>query len=191
MTWDQAGALGLVGETAARSLSMLALTGGQTLLIDGAAGGVGKIAVQLARARGASVIGCASAATQDLVAGLGATPVLYGEGLADRVRALSGGGVDKVFDTAGKSPIENLVHLVPTAHDVVSIANFGAGGVGVQVSAGEGADPFASLAEVAEHYRTGALSVVVDQVLPLDQVARGHEAVEAGTTKIVLTLSTP
>lgn len=188
MTWEEAGAIGLIGETAARGLSMLALTGGQTLLVDGASGGVGKIAVQLALARGATVIGSASPASQTLVAALGAAPVVYGEGLADRVRTVSGSGVDKVFDTTGKTPIGDLVALVPTARDVVTIANFGAGGAGVQVSAGEGADPFASLAEIAERYRAGDLIVTVDQVLPFDQVARGHEAVEAGTTKVVLTL---
>lgn len=188
MSWEEAGAIGLVGETAARGLRMLALTEGQTLLVDGASGGVGKIAVQLAIARGARVIGSASPGSQELVAALGAAPVLYGEGLADRVRALAQGGVDKVFDTAGKTPIGDLVALVPTARDVVTIANFGAGGAGVQVSGGEGADPFACLTEVADLYRAGALSVTVDQVLPLEQVARGHEAVEAGTTKVVLTL---
>jgi len=167
---------------------MLDLTEGQTLLVDGASGGVGKIVIQLAVARGATVIGSASADNQDLVTVLGATPVPYGEGLADRVRALAPGGVDKVFDTAGKTPIGDLVALVPTARDVVTIANFGAVGAGVQVSAGEGADPFASLAEVADLYRAEALSVTVDQVLPLEQVARGHEVVEAGTTKVVLTL---
>jgi len=188
MSWEEAGAIGLVGETAARGLSMLDLTEGQTLLVDGASGGVGKIVIQLAVARGATVIGSASADNQDLVTVLGATPVPYGEGLADRVRALAPGGVDKVFDTAGKTPIGDLVALVPTARDVVTIANFGAVGAGVQVSAGEGADPFASLAEVADLYRAEALSVTVDQVLPLEQVARGHEVVEAGTTKVVLTL---
>lgn len=186
MSWSEAGALGVIGETAARGLTLLGIGQGDTVFVDGASGGVGKIAVQLAVARGARVLGSASAGKQDLVASLGAEPLEYGDGLRDRVRALAD-HVDGVFDTSGKAPVEELIALVDAPHDVVSIANFGAADTGIQLSGGGGGpDPFASLAEVTDLYRDGRLSIEVNDVLPFEEAARGHEATEAGSTKVVL-----
>ncbi len=186
MSWSEAGALGVIGETAARGLTLLGIGRGDTVFVDGASGGVGKIAVQLAVARGARVLGSASAAKQDLVASLGAEPLVYGDGLGDRVRALAD-HVDGVFDTAGKTPVAELIALVDTPHDVVSIANFGAAASGIQVTGGGGGpDPFASLAEVVDLYREGRLTVEVNEILPFEEAGKGHQAAEAGTTKVVL-----
>jgi NADPH:quinone reductase-like Zn-dependent oxidoreductase len=184
--WTEAGAFGVVGETAARGLTLLGTTTGSTVFVDGASGGVGKMAVQLAVARGARVIGSASAGKQDVVAGLGGEPVVYGDGVGDRVRALAE-RVDGVFDTAGKTPAEVLVGLVDRPQDVVSIANFGAGDSGIRVTSGSGGEAaFASLAEVVDLYREGRLSVGVDSVLPLADAGPGQQAAAAGTTKVVL-----
>jgi NADPH:quinone reductase-like Zn-dependent oxidoreductase len=107
--WAVAAAAGVAGETSERTLRLLDVEVGDTLFIDGGAGGVGAVAVQMALARGAKVIASASEANHDYLRELGATPVLYGQGLAERVRAAAGGPVDAVLDVAGKTPIEELI----------------------------------------------------------------------------------
>src|SRR4029453_10456491 len=89
--WAVAAAAGVAGETSERTLRLLGVDAGDTLFVDGGAGGGGAVAVQMALARGARVIASASEANHDYLRELGATPVLYGEGLADRVRAAAGG----------------------------------------------------------------------------------------------------
>ena len=187
LEWGAAAALGVAGETAARGLTLLGTAAGDTVFIDGASGGVGKLAVQLAIARGARVVGSGSEQKQELIAGLGAEPVVYGEGVADRVKALAD-HVDGVFDTAGKTPAQELIALVDTAHDVVTIANFGAGATGIQITGGgsSGPDPVASLTEVTDLWRAGGLRIEVDDTLPFERAAEGQRAAEAGTTKVVL-----
>ncbi|GAA1733718.1 NADP-dependent oxidoreductase [Microbacterium paludicola] len=101
LNWEQAGGLPLAGGTALRTLDRLGVVEGDTVLIHAAAGGVGSIAVQIAVARGARVIGTASPANHEFLRGLGAEPVEYGEGLAERVRALAPEGVDAVADFVG------------------------------------------------------------------------------------------
>ncbi len=99
--WDTAGALPLAGQTAYRTLRRLEVGAGDTVLVHAAAGGVGLLAVQVARELGATVIGTASEANHDRLRELGATPVTYGEGLADRVREIAPDGVDAVADFVG------------------------------------------------------------------------------------------
>src|SRR5919197_4875884 len=96
--WAVAAAAGIAGETSERALRLLGVTAGQTLFIDGGAGGVGAVAVQMARAREIRVIASASEANQDYLREIGAIPVVYGQGLADRVREAADGRVDAVFD---------------------------------------------------------------------------------------------
>jgi NADPH:quinone reductase-like Zn-dependent oxidoreductase len=104
LSWELAASLAVAGETATRVLDALAVQGGETLLVHGGAGVVGSVAVQLARLRGAQVIATGSAANQALLSSLGATPLVYGDGLVARVRAL-GTPVDAVFDAAGKGAL--------------------------------------------------------------------------------------
>ena len=125
--WAVAAAAGVAGETGERGLRLLEVEAGDTLFVDGGAGGVGAVAVQMALARGARVIASASEANHDYLREIGATPVLYGDGVADRVRAAAGGPVDAVFDVAGQTPVEDLISLVPEPSQVVSIANYAAG----------------------------------------------------------------
>ncbi len=186
MSWTESGALGVIGETAARGLTLLGIGKGDTIFIDGASGSVGKVAVQLAVARGAGVIGSASAGKQEQVAALGAEPVVYGDGLGSRVRALAE-KVDGVFDTTGKTPVDELIALVDAPHDVVTIVNFGATDTGIRASVSTSdPDPLASLAEVVGLCREGKLRVEVDDTFPFEGADKGHRATEAGTTKIVL-----
>src|SRR3954463_9579822 len=148
--WSVAAAAGVGGETSERGLRLLGVKAGDTLFVDGGAGGVGAVAVQEALARGARVIASASEANQDYLREIGAIPVRYGEGMADRVRAAAGGRVDAVFDVAGKPPIDQLTSLVSEPSQVLSIANFTAGQAGGRVTGG-GADsrPMEALAEGA------------------------------------------
>ncbi|KRF37555.1 NADP-dependent oxidoreductase [Nocardioides sp. Soil805] len=101
LTWEQAGGLPLAGGTALRTLDVLEVSEGDTVLVHAAAGGVGSLAVQVAVARGARVIGTASEANHDFLRGLGAEPVAYGDGVVERVRALAPEGVDAVADFVG------------------------------------------------------------------------------------------
>lgn len=101
LDWDTAGALPLAGQTAYRTLKRLEVGPGDTVLVHAAAGGVGLLAVQVARELGATVIGTASEANHEHLRSLGATPVTYGEGLADRVREIAPEGVDAVADFVG------------------------------------------------------------------------------------------
>src|SRR3954470_10884928 len=137
--WAVAAAAGVAGETGERGLRLLGVTAGDTLFVDGGAGGVGAVAVQMALSRGARVIASASEANQDYLREIGAVPVRYGEGMADRVRTAAGGQVDPVSDVAGKPPIEELISLVAEPSRVLSIANFAAGQAGARVTVG-GAD---------------------------------------------------
>ena len=103
-------ALPVAVETSLRVFNVLGGVGeGQTLVVNGAAGGVGVAAVQIARARGARVIGTASEANHEFLRSLGAEPTTYGDGMVERIRALAPDGVDLAFDTAGKGGIPDLI----------------------------------------------------------------------------------
>ncbi|HET9872620.1 MAG TPA: NADP-dependent oxidoreductase [Propionibacteriaceae bacterium] len=186
--WSQAAAAGTAGETSVRALSLLGVTQGSTVVVDGAAGGVGAVAVQVARARGAFVIATASEANHDYLSSLGAIPVRYGAGLADRVAHLAPDGVDAVFDVVGKSPLEELIGMVHDPRQVVSIANFSAPSLGARASGG-GGDPAAALAEIAALLDDGQLRIDV-QTYPMTAAADAHRLLEQGHVrgKLVLTI---
>ncbi|GAB2828320.1 NADP-dependent oxidoreductase [Actinocorallia aurea] len=161
-TWEWAeagGAAGLV-ETATRVLDRLAVGPGDTVLIQGAAGGVGTVAVQLAGVRGARVIGTASARNHDFLRSLGAEPTTYGPGLIDRVRALAPSGVDAVFDCAGGA-LPDLVALAGGAARVVTIADTGAAAHGVHLSHGV-PDDGTALSAHADRLAVHALPLAVE-----------------------------
>lgn len=101
LSWDEAGGLPLTGLTALQTLDRLAVSGSDTILVHGGAGGVGSLAVQIAKARGARVIATASPANHDFLTDLGATPVAHGDGVTERIRGLAPDGVDVVADFVG------------------------------------------------------------------------------------------
>ena len=177
--WAVAAAAGVSAETSIRALDLVGVGRGTTLLIDGGAGGVGAVAVQIGIARGATVIASAGQGNQDYLREIGASPVLYGEGLLERVRAIAPGGVDAVFDVAGKSPLADLVSLVPKPSQVVTIAQFNLGDSGVQLTTGRSAHAKQALAETAELLEQNKL-VIKFQTFPFDRAAEAHAASEHG-----------
>ncbi|MGB8382408.1 MAG: NADP-dependent oxidoreductase [Dermatophilaceae bacterium] len=186
--WAVAAAVGVAGETSERALRLLDVKAGDTLFVDGGAGGVGAVAVQMALARGARVIASSSQANHDYLREIRAVPVLYGPGVADRVRAAAGGPVDAVFDVAGKSPIADLASLVPEPSRVLSIANFAAGEAGARVTGGGGdSQPMQALAQVAELLASNELVVNV-QTFPFDRAAEAYRISQGGHVRGKLVL---
>ena len=175
LAWEEAAALPVAVETSLRVFGLLGGVGeGQTLVVNGAAGGVGVAAVQIARARGARVIGTASESNHEFLRSLGAEPTTYGDGMADRIRALAPDGVDLAFDTAGKGGIPDLVALTGDPARVATIADFGAAALGVKVTGGgEGRAPGA-LDEAAALVEAGRLSMPVAQTFPFAEAGDAH-----------------
>lgn len=186
--WSVAAAAGVVGETSERGLRLLGVKSGDTVFVDGGAGGVGAVFVQMAVARGARVIASSSEGNQSYLEEIGATPVLYGEGVVSRVRAAAGGPVDAVFDVAGKTPVDDLISLAPSPAQVVTIANFAAGDSGARVTGG-GADsqPMQALAEVVELLADNRLVIKV-QTFPFDRAAEAYQISTAGHVRGKLVL---
>ncbi|WP_406862308.1 NADP-dependent oxidoreductase [Streptomyces sp. HUAS MG47] len=186
LSWERAASLPVAGETAQRVLDLLGVRRGETLLLHGAAGAVGAIAVQLAVAAGVTVVGTASERNHDYLRSLGAIPVTYGEGLADRVRAAAPQGVDAVFDAAGHDALRVSVELTGGSTErIVTIAATDAEEYGVRFSPG-GTSPEAVRAGLTEHARLaaeGRLDVRIDQVLPLSLAAKAQELSQTGHAK--------
>lgn len=168
-------------ETAARGLDALGVGAGSTLLVNGATGGIGSTAVQLAVARGARVIGTASPANHDYLRSLRAEPVTYGEGLGDRVRVLAPDGIDLALDVVGSGVLPELVELAGGAEHVVTLADFdGARKYGVTFSAGSAGRAVYALAEISELVNSGRFWLPVEQTFPLAEIARAHRVSENG-----------
>jgi len=188
---DFAGAAALPSavETASRALDQLGVGSGSTLLINGASGSVGSAAVQLAVVRGARVIGTASPANHEYLRSLGAEPVVYGEGLVERVRALAPDGVDLALDVAGSGVLPELIELAGGAEHVITVADFaGAQEHGVRFSRGDAGRALYSLGDIGELIESGRFSLTVAQTFPLAEVAEAHRVSEQGRVrgKIVL-----
>lgn len=188
LSWEQAAALPVATDTASRVLDELALAEGETLLLHGAGGGVGSAAVQLATARGATVIGTASPANHDYLRVLGAVPVAYGDGLVERVRELAPEGVDAVFDASGRGALPASIELRGGTTDrIVTIADGDAAELGVAFSAG-GRPSAERLAESARLAAVGELRVEIAQVFPLADAASAHALSEGGHVRGKLVL---
>ncbi len=189
LPWTVAGALSVVGQTAYHALRTLRVGTGETLLVHGAAGGVGTMAVQLARHLGARVIGTASSAHHDYLRRLGAIPVAYGDGLIDRLRAVAPDGVDAALDPVGGDAVLASLALIrdrgrigvlvddetATAHGVPRLRP---------------ARSAATLGELAAMVAAGTLQLPIRRRYPLDAAADAHRDVETGHGygKVVLTM---
>jgi enoyl reductase len=188
MPWPEAGVLSASGQTADTALDELKVGPDDTILIHAAAGGVGSFAVQLARARGATVIGTASPRNHDYLRALGAIPVSYGPGLEDRARAAAPGGIDAVLDGIGGDALEASMKLVADTARIVTIADWtaparlGIRRIGTDRSA-------ARLTRLTRRYAEGALTIPVSGTFPLADAADAHREAETGHVrgKIVLT----
>lgn len=191
LDWAQAAGLMLTGVTAWHSLVATDVGPGDTVLIHGAAGGVGVMAVQLAGGRGATVIATASPAKHSFLRELGAIPVAYGPGLTDRVRESAPGGVDAALDLVGtEEAVDVSLELVPDRARIVTIASFGrAGQLGIKAVGGApGADPgteirTAARVELAKLAAQGSLRVFVSQTFPLTEAGDAHRAIRTGHTE--------
>jgi NADPH:quinone reductase-like Zn-dependent oxidoreductase len=191
LSFEQASGLLLVAGTAWHLLTKTAVGTGDTVLIHGASGGVGLMAVQLAVARGAKVIATASPSRHDQLRGYGAQPVAYGDGLADRVRAI--GAVDAALDLVGTDEaLDTSVELVADRGRIATIAGFArAGELGIAVLTGaDGGQEIrdASRADVIALAADGKLEVTVDKTLPLDEASEAHRYLQTGHArgKVVL-----
>jgi NADPH:quinone reductase-like Zn-dependent oxidoreductase len=195
MSWEAAGGLMLAGATAVHALTATAVSAGETVLVHAAAGGVGLMAVQVALARGAQVIGTASERNHAYLWDLGALPTTYGAGLADRVRALASGGVDAAVDCVGTDEaLDVSLELVADRDRIASIAAFARGAeVGIKLlGGGPGADPGTELRNAARLQLTelaeqGRLEVLA-RSFELDEVAKAHREGQTGhvSGKLVL-----
>jgi NADPH:quinone reductase-like Zn-dependent oxidoreductase len=181
LPWEEAAGLPVAAETSVRVFTVLGgVNEGQTLVINGAAGGVGAVAVQLARARGARVIGTASERNHEFLRSLGAEPTTYGEGLVERVRALAPGGVDLAFDTAGQGGVADLITLTGDPARVATIADFGAAALGVKVTGGGDFRAVDALDEAAALFDSGRLQVSVARTYGFADAADAHRVSEDG-----------
>ncbi len=189
MPWEVAGGLSSSGQTAYTALRELGVGAGETVLVHAAAGGAGTAAVQLARAWGAEVIGTASEANHAYLASLGATPVTYGDGLVERVRAAAPGGVHAALDAIGGQALRDSLDLVRDRNRIATLADhalaeeLGVRGVRARLSAEQ-------LNELVGLYQKGTLRVPIRATFPLERTADAHREVETGhgRGKVVVTL---
>lgn len=187
--WEVAGSLFVAGVTAWAAVRAVGASEGDTVVVAGAAGGVGSIAVQLARLAGAIVIGLASELQHDWLRAHGVTPVSYGTGVAERIRRAAGPEVSAFIDTVGADYVRLALDLAVNPARIDTITNFAAVrefGVKAEGSAA-GASP-ATLAELAGLIDAGKLEVPIAATFPLDQVRDAYRLLERGHTrgKIVL-----
>ncbi|THF83578.1 NADP-dependent oxidoreductase [Deinococcus sp. KSM4-11] len=181
LTFEQAVTLPLAAETAQRALAPLKIQSGETVVVNGAAGGVGTIAVQLLVQDGARVIGTASAANAEYVRSLGAEPVTYGEGALDRIRALAPQGVDAVFDVAGHGFLNDAIALRGGPDRIITIADFDAPALGIPVSGGDpGGLKADTLQRVIDLAAQGKLTTHIDHTFAFDQLPDAQAMSEAG-----------
>jgi NADPH:quinone reductase-like Zn-dependent oxidoreductase len=178
--WEVAGSLFVAGVTAYAAVRAVALTPGDTMVVAGAAGGVGSIAVQLAVRAGATVIGLASEPNHEWLAGHGVIPVTYGDGVADRIRQAAG-QVDAFIDTFGADYVQLALDLGVDPSRVDTIVNFPAvERYGVKAEGNAAGASAGVLAELAELIEEGQLEVPVAATFPLAEVRDAYRRLEQG-----------
>ncbi|MER7247951.1 NADP-dependent oxidoreductase [Kribbella sp. NPDC000426] len=183
VSWEQAVGVPVAGETAQRVLDLLGVKSGETILIHGAAGAVGSVAVQLAAAAGLTVIGTASPANHDYLRSIGAIPVAYGDGLLERVREAAPQGVDAVFDTAGQGGLEESIELRGGTDRIVTIADFAAGKLGIETSGGGTGTPEeirAALDAQLQAAADGKLTIRIADTFALADAGKAQALSESG-----------
>jgi NADPH2:quinone reductase len=179
LSFEEAAAVPLAGLTAYQAIQRAGVREGQTVLVHAAAGGVGAFAVQLAKVLGARVIGTASEGNHEFLRALDAEPVTYGDGLADRVRALAPDGIDVALDFAGGESVAASAQVLAEHGTIASItdatARTGHGGHYIWVRPST-----ADLDALTALFDTGRLSVEIAQVFDLADAADAHRASETG-----------
>lgn len=191
VSFEVAGGLPVIAETARRCLEQLGVQSGETLLVSGAAGGIGSAVVQFACLAGVTVIGTASAVKHEYLRELGAIPTTYGPGLAERVRELAPVGVDRALDVAGSGIIPELIEIVGDPARVLSAADFTAPQYGAKFCYGPPKNPERVFAEVARLCSEGRFRLHVEQTFPLERTAEAQELSAKGhvTGKLIISVA--
>ncbi|MFL6127373.1 NADP-dependent oxidoreductase [Actinophytocola sp.] len=185
VSWEVAGSLAIAGATAYAAVRAVSPGPGETVAVSGAAGGVGSIAVQLARRTGAEVLGIAGPGNHEWLRSHGVKPVAYGDGLAERLR---GAGIDAFVDTHGDGYVALAVELGVAPERIDTVADFPAvERYGVRAE-GSSVKSAAVLAELAGLVAASELEVPIAAMYPLTEVRAAFEELERGHTrgKIVL-----
>jgi len=187
--WEVAGSLFVVGLAALASVQAVAPQAGETVVVSAAAGGVGSVAVQLARRTGATVIGLAGEHNHDWLRRHDVVPVTYGEGQADRIRDATGGKADAFIDTFGADYIRLALDLGVAPDRIDTIINFAdAAKYGVKTEGNAAANNARVLGELVDLISSGDLDIPIAHVYPLAQVREAYRDLEQRRTrgKIVL-----
>ena len=193
VSWEVAGGLYVVGTTAYAAVAAVGVEAGDTVVVSGAAGGVGSLAVQLAKLRGATVIGLASPANHEWLTAHGVIPVAYGDGVAERITAAAGEAVDAFIDTFGADYIRLAIDLGVDPQRIDTIINFAdAARYGVKTDGNSAAATAGVLAELLALIDRGELEVPIAAAYPLEDVRDAFRDLERRRTrgKIVLTNTT-
>ena len=179
VSWEQAGALFVAGTTAYAAVRAVSLGAGDTVVVSGAAGGVGSLVVQLARNVGATAIGLAGEANHGWLRDHGAIPVTYGEGQAGRIREASGGEIDAFIDTFGSGYVELALELGVGPERVDTIIDFRAVEEhGVKAEGNQAAASADVMAELAGMISEGTLEIPIARVYPLTEVREAYRELE-------------
>lgn len=189
VSWEQAGALFVAGTTAYAAVRSVGVSAGDTVVLSGAAGGVGSIAVQLARNAGARVIGLAGEANRKWLTDHGVIPVSYGDGVEERIRAAANGKVDAFIDTFGGGYVELAIRLGVAPNRIDTIIDFAAAAkYGVKTEGSHEAASADVLGQLAGMIAAGQLEIPIAKVYPLAQVREAYRELEQRHTrgKIVL-----
>jgi len=190
VSWEAAGALFVAGATAFAAVRAVGASSGDTVVVSGAAGGVGSLAVQLAAHAGSKVIGLASDRHHEWLRAHGVVPVTYGEGVAERIRSAAGDGVDAFIDTFGDGYVRLAVEelgvapeRVDTIIDWAAAEQYGTKTDGSM--AGASAEVLGVLAKMIDR---GELEVPIAGTYPLEDVREAFRQLEQRHTrgKIVL-----
>jgi len=178
VSWEAAGALFVAGVTAYATVRAVELKPGDTVVIAGASGGVGSIAVQLAKDKGATVIGIASESNHEWLKGHGVIPVTYGERIADRLREAAGGKIDAFIDAFGDY-VQLALDLGVKPERIDTIVDFTAGEkYGVKTEGNAAAASSETVAELAALIDQGKLEIPIANVYPLEQVRDAYRSLE-------------
>ena len=188
--WEVAGSLFVAGTTAYAAVRAVGASDGDTVVVAGAAGGVGAIAVQLARQAGATVIGLASERQHPWLREHGVIPVTYGDGVRQRIEDAAGGPVDAFIDLVGDGYVQLAIDLGVAPERIDTVVDFEAAGrLGVKAEGTGAAASAGVLAQLAAMVADGRLEIPIARVFPLSEVRDAYRELEAGHLrgKIVLT----
>jgi NADPH:quinone reductase len=189
LSWEAAGSLYVVGCTAYAAVRAVGPAQGDTVAVSAAAGGVGSVVVQLLRTKRATVLGIASPGNHDWLAAHGVTPIAYGDGLAERLKAAAPNGIDAFIDLFGPEYVQLAVDLgiAPDRIETI-ISRQKAQEVGAKVEGSGDASTTEVLSEMAELVASGQIEIPIAATYPLEQVKDAYAELEERHThgKIVL-----